>query len=228
MAKSATITLNQLADYLTASPGRRRAIVEDMLDPKPYIVAVYNDASDLMRRYCSAGADAAMVWDDGIAALSNKMQDRTISDGQRQNAKLSFEAASAAMPLTAALAQVGDPLMLKGCAQGMSIEGVQVNVRPDLLLQKDLGGNKPHFGAVKFYFPKTKKLSKERANYAGAILQMYCEQIAGDWYVVDENMCLIVDAFGNAILPAPKHTKRRRDDIANACDEIRIRYESGS
>ncbi|MGH6896000.1 MAG: hypothetical protein ACREJ5_05575 [Geminicoccaceae bacterium] len=223
MTEPPKIGLTQLSEYMVATPGRRRAIVEEINDPKPYIVAVYNDASDLMIRYCSAGSSAQTIANAGLADLHAKASSPTLSDPQRQNARLCIEAIEGAVKMFAGLNLPECEIVpLAQGAPPMMIEGVQVNVRPEAIIRQVVGRNRPGVGAIKFYFPRTKKLSAERAAYMGTILQWYCEHSFAN-SEADHRLCSIIDAVGGKVHAAPKATKRRREDVRGACEEIRIR-----
>jgi len=222
MAEIPKIALTQLSEYLVSTPGRRRAIVDEMNDPRPYIVAVYNDASDLMTRCCYGGDEGEPIAAAGIRQLREKAASAILSDTQRQNARLCIEAVEAAVKMWDALnVQNREFVPLVQGTPPMVVEGVQISVRPEAIVRELNGRNRPNVGAVKFYFPKTKKLSAERAAYMGAILHWFCENLFEN--EADHRCSSVIDVVGGKAYAAPKATKRKRDDIRGACEEIRIR-----
>ncbi|MGC4084425.1 MAG: hypothetical protein QM736_20500 [Vicinamibacterales bacterium] len=95
------------------------------------------------------------------------------------------------------------------------VSGVSISVRPELLVHL----NDAVVGAVKLYFSKTSPLSDERARYGGTILQMAVEmQKSG--HTSDYRNCFIVDVFAKRLHPAPRTSRRRRQDVDAACTEI--------
>jgi hypothetical protein len=74
-------------------------------------------------------------------------------------------------------------------------------------------------GAVKLSYTKTKKVSKEAAQYVGSVLQKYLHQHYPKARVV-ARLCQIVDVFGGRIWTASPATKARMQDIVAACEEI--------
>jgi hypothetical protein len=50
------ISVNKLGEYMTATPLRRRRIIQDQKRPKDYIVPRYTEAQDAIVAYLSATA----------------------------------------------------------------------------------------------------------------------------------------------------------------------------
>lgn len=99
------------------------------------------------------------------------------------------------------------------------IGGLRVNVSHEAILQRE-EGNELWIGGIKFYLSKSKKLGKQRADYAGAIMNWYCEKHLSKLSNADYRCSLLVDLPGDTIHTAPKAKVRNRSNIEAACEEI--------
>jgi hypothetical protein len=70
MATEPRISLNKLGEYLTASPLRRKRIIQDQQDPKSFITTRYSDARDEIVDFLSNG----MIDDEKLFAAAKKLR----------------------------------------------------------------------------------------------------------------------------------------------------------
>ena len=102
----------------------------------------------------------------------------------------------------------------------MSIAGVNVSVRPDVILKDKVTGEVK--GAVKLHFSKTAPLSTKSREYSATALRVYLEE-EGHQHV-DPKKCYVVDVPTQSVSHAPKAFKRKMNDIEAACEEIAARW----
>lgn len=103
----------------------------------------------------------------------------------------------------------------------LDVEGVNVSVYPDLVLEGVDGRGRPTVGAIKLHFPKSHPHTEASAQYVATLLRMHARQAMAERGRVNEDACIVVDVFAGRILTAPRGYKRRWRDIGAACAEIR-------
>jgi hypothetical protein len=215
MRNAPRVTLNALADYLTATAGRRRGIVAEQRRPKTFRVAYYAEAETAISAALAGGLDQTAL-DRGIERVHALPASKEWEIARRQTELDAIEACRAFLREGGAATLPpfsGAPQR----ARQLMINGVSVSVRPDLLVQPAAG---PVTGALKLYFSKSAALTDERARYAGAVLHFYVEQILRPSQQADYRQCFVLDVFARALYAAPRTYRRRRQDIEAACAEI--------
>lgn len=213
------ISLNKLAEYLDATPSRRRQIVKDQQNPQPFIAARYNDARERIIGFIEGGMNGEQ---EMLAAAEDLRQDYNGTDFVRQDRNASADAIEGFLD---ASDQLGiDDFLAEGIDRSisaiMNISGVNISVRPDVILKdKDTGEVK---GAIKFHFSRTSPLSAKSREYSATALRVYLE---GEGHrCVDPNKCYVVDVPTQSVSSAPKAFKRKMNDIEAACEEINARW----
>lgn len=217
------MSLSQLSEYLTAGPSRRKSIIIDAADPKPYIASTYNAASSAISADMLGGAGDNLGLTAQIEALSKKLKS-PLPDWQIQHIKLCLEA----LKIYAASKngwKLGEWEMLPANIgpKSMNIAGVRIGISPEAILRKT-AGNLINIGCLKFYFAKSKPLSKERAAILGAVMHWYAEKHLGGQGLADHKSSIIIDLPGSAVHLAPKAVKTNRKNIEAACEEIVARW----
>jgi hypothetical protein len=212
------ISANKLGEYLTARPARRRAILRDQKRPVAFKAARYVDAyeavttsildpeienEDLMLRAIDLRATSSgSQWQDQDRALSAEMIEEFI--------ELRPE-----LELDRFLCDRVD----RFAEARVRIEGVDVSVRPDVLLTAASGSREPRRGAVKLSFVKTNPLGTDGSEYVATIVRHYLEHAAqGE---VDYRNIFVVDVPSGLVTRAPRAWRARFNDVRAACQEIR-------
>jgi hypothetical protein len=104
----------------------------------------------------------------------------------------------------------------------LSISGVQVSVRPDVILHGTYRG-KPVVGALKFHFAKTNELTEEAGLNVTTVLQQYVsEHLVRGSEIVSARHCAVLDVFSKCWHRAPAAFQMRRRSIEAACQEIAL------
>jgi len=219
------ISLNKLGEYMTAAtPSRRKRIVSDQQTPQPFIVARYKDAREAIVDFIVSGmGDRA-----GLFSLANRLR------RSREGSEFAISDRIASADAIVSFIQAVDDIALGDCiavampgtsSEGMSISGVYVSVRPDIYLRNWVTGE--IVGALKLHFPKTSPLSSAGAEYVATAMRVYMEREKG-CLNFDHRKCFVVDVPTASVTIAPKAHVRKMKDIEAACEEIAIRWASGS
>ena len=219
------ISVNKLGEYMTAGPNRRRRIVRDQRDPKPFIVAMYNEARAAIVRHLLARQE-----DDGIIVEAIDGLSRVAGDDEwkARAAAVSIEALEAYLDMDAEVideaVDVTDP---EGADRRLEFAGVEVSVNPDVLLTTFDRDGRPRVGGVKVYIGKTISLDADAGDYVSTVVRRWV-----DTYLADERrrterrLCRVIDVFGNRVFQAPQAYKRRMDNVSAACEEIALRWSA--
>lgn len=209
------LSLNALAEYLTASAGRRRTIVSEQKRPKTFQVAYYGEAGSAITSSLVSRADEGAL-DRALDRIRTMPVKKTWDIARRETLTEAIEAFRA-MLVDGLFPRLPQMRPSPKRTQALSVNGVSVSVRPELLAQSENG---PATGGVKLYFSKATPLADDRARYASALLHMYFESLAGGADVADSRHCFVLDVLGRRLHGAPRTFRRRREDIGAACAEI--------
>lgn len=214
------ISLNKLGEYLTATPSRRKRIIQDQQDPKPFIAARYSDARAEILQYLAGG----MVDEASLAAAAKRLRlDDSGTEFACQDRLASAEAIENFLEASEQI-ELGDLTVVpveNSASDSMQIGGVSVSMRPDAYLKDPVTGDIK--GAIKLHFPKTTPLTEAAASYVGAATKVFLQQEKKS-PVVDHKKCYVVDVSTQTVTTAPKSHVRKMNDIEAACEEIDARW----
>lgn len=218
------ISVNKLGEYLIASPTRRKRIVEDQQEPKPFIAARYTDAREKIVEYLSENMN-----DDSkiLIAAQNLRVPSGESDFNDQDRRASADAiedfldASENIILDGLIVEAGESTS----SASMKVSHVDITMRPDALLKDQNSGE--IVGCVKLHFPRINPLNNQSAEYVATAMRVYLENIKEN-KKVDPKKCYVVDVPTKTVVTAPKAFKRKMNDIVAACEEINARWRKNS
>lgn len=214
------VAMNSLAEYLTASAGRRRAIIAEQKSPKTFRVAYYADAEDAIIGAIT-GQLSHVPLDSGRAKILVARVSKPWDIARRDTQLEAIESVRTFLQ-TAGADPLRDLSFVRRRMSPLLVGGVAVSVRPELLVEAAAG---VVVGAVKLFFSKGATLNDERSRYAGAILQMAVEGLK-DAQDVDYRRCLVLDVFAQRLHQAPRTSRRRRQDVEAACAEIETMWSA--
>lgn len=212
------ISANKLGEYLVASPSRRRTILQDQKYPDEFKVARYKEATQAISRFLAGGAKDLQILQKAIALLEATSPQTTF---QSQDRELSIQALKAVISNHNQWSFSGLKLA-HGAANvaPLTISGVQVSVRPEIVATSADKKGKLIVGAIKLHLPKTSRPNKDAAQYVTTLLHWHASERLEDQGMPSFNLCKLVDVHGGMIHDAPKAMTRRRTDIDVACQEI--------
>ena len=211
-------SLNALADYLTAPAARRRKIVEEQKRPRPFQVSYYVDAEmPILEVLETLDLDLTPV----RHSINHLSQAPWVKEWDRTRHETCVEALRAFQELALDLpfAELSRQ-RLTGRQRHFNIAGVELSVRPEILLRKEAGDGE--IGAAKLYFSKNEPLTEERAKYAGAVLCQYLQHAFAREGRCSYRACYVVDVFARRVFQAPRTYQRRLQDVKAACAEIAL------
>ncbi|MDP2360629.1 MAG: hypothetical protein Q8O14_07735 [bacterium] len=212
------ISVNKLGEYMVASAARRRGLVRDQKRPRDFIVARYSDAYTAIREFLvSGGADFSSL-DRAISRLETAS---TTSEWQEQDRQLSIEAIEAFIDLSDSLDLANfRATATEGDAPQLTIAGVSVSVRPELLLQGTRPDGNSTAGAIKLCIAKNSPLGIDAGHYVATVVHQYLTDCLRPAALLEPSACIVLDLFAREIYVAPRSFKRKRTDIEAACEEI--------
>lgn len=222
-----TISANKLGEFLvTANPIRRLRILSDQKYPRGVVVPLYRMAKAPLTAYLQNNGQHAEPLLTAIDRL------RLDASGSRWAVKDRLNTADALerILLLAKRLPLEQPIYQYRKAPAkmskLSFSGIDVSVRPDFLLHVTRRGKK-YCGAVKFHYTKAPESTlKERgAQYVASLLYRWLQESAASEYEPRPDLCLSIDVFRGAIIPAPRAISRSLSEIETACQEIAIRWD---
>ena len=212
------ISANKLGEYMTATPSRRRRIIKDQKRPKDYIVPRYTQAQGAIVAYLTATSRNDARLSEAVDRLGSSPAS---SEWDEQRRSLCAEAIQSFLDLVDDLELDGLVLKAGNAEQPrLLIAGVEVSVRPELIVVQSGSRGAPAGGALKLYFSKVNPLGEESGAYVGTMVHQFINEYPTSEGPCDHRLCRVADVFAGRIHSAPRSYVRRRSDIRAACEEI--------
>lgn len=219
--KSPRISVNKLAEYLEATPQRRKAIVFDSKYPKAFKATRYKFARDCMKAYISMESDE----DDLLNAIDELNAKEPESEFQENDINSSVEALEAILETDTTIFEDFEIDAHNEENQLVKISGVAISVNPDLIITSYDDDTKL-YGALKFHISKTNTLSEESQNIVAVMLYLYAEKYLSDLGdKASTKLCFSFDVFNESIVSCPNAYKMRMRKIEAACEEIALWWD---
>lgn len=98
--------------------------------------------------------------------------------------------------------------------------GVDISVRPEIILRGTGKKGAPLIGAVKVHYSKTRPLNQESAGYVSAIAQQFCKEVMPDDGEAYAPYCFVIDLGSMRVYPGVKSTTQRMKDVDAECRNI--------
>src|SRR5690606_14528182 len=110
-------------------------------------------------------------------------------------------------------------------APKLNIAGVDISVRPDVLIRFTRKGKKCT-GALKFHFIKNpdSALTRAGSEYVAALLMRWLEVYGSDGSTPAHTHCLCIDVCRGSAVSAPRSTTKGMNEITAVCQEIAARW----
>lgn len=218
------ISITKLGEYLTTNPLQRQRILEDQKRPPAFQVARYTFAQNSIVRFLSDGANNETLI---VGAIDETDRQVPTTDWDAQRWALCGEALEAFLNGYSGLLTLDGLSITPGDQAGDSIlvHGVEISVRPEVILRgRDRRGN-ALIGAMKIYLSKNNPLGQEAGEYVATVVHRHAEELLkADGETVALKLCLVYDVFARALYTAPRSFQRRRQHIEAACQEIAARW----
>lgn len=212
------ISLNKLGEYMTATPARRRRIVEDQIAPKDFIAARYGDARENISNFIVGD-----ISEENLTQIAEDLRNKSYdSKFISQDKNLSADAIDDFLEISDQL-PTGYKYEKAPANEKSTLElsGVDVSIRPDAYIKND---NNEVVGAVKLHFPKSNPLTTTSGEYVATALKTFVQKNVSK--PIDPKLCLVVDVPSASVISAPKAGKKRMIDLEAACEEIDARWKA--
>lgn len=210
------MSVNKLGEYLHASPGRRRRILQDQRRPPRVAVIRYTEAENAIAESIARRFDPEPL-DIATRKLSGTTP-KSASDATRikccLEAMSKYRKMDIASPLLGATAhRPSEP------ARHLCVKGLDISVRPELVVVRS-DGREARVGLVKLHFPKSHPLDDLAASLVGAIATKYADERLASLGRVDHRLVLVVDVGSGRVHIAPRAVTRALKDVEAGCEEI--------
>ncbi|MGR3484389.1 MAG: hypothetical protein ACU0BF_03530 [Paracoccaceae bacterium] len=202
---------------MTASIPRQRRIIRDQKFPPDYLRTYYREAQEAVASSLASELDNLAVVERQIEILN---QQEPGSVGTQRRLASNVDALEAFLDMVDDINLMGaTPQLAPNDAPKLRLQNVDISVRPEVVLRVE-GRVGPQVGALKVHFPKTNSLNEVSAGYVSAVLQEWSEaNLAGDASVYGP-LCMVVDVGGRSFYEGVRSTRRRMQDIRDACSTI--------
>lgn len=213
------ISINQLADFSTATESRKKSILKQQKKPNPFLIPWYQLAKSKMKKSIVAKGDLEPI-DLGIEELNSR---KPKSNRQVIDRQVSIEALRLfkEVRLPQMLKDFPYEIVKKGKIKSIYINGVEVIISPDVIYRVRINGQK-FLGGVKLHVAKGNIFDNKQLRYISTLIYQYLNEIiAEDDEEVLKELCLSFDIFGQRVISAPRNIHKCLYDIREYCDEIK-------
>jgi hypothetical protein len=198
---------------MIAPPPRQRTIIRDQKYPSDYKGPYHREALEVISSCLGNGLTDLSSLDRQISILRQKVP-ATPQAQIRINTNI--EAIEAFENMLDEIRLDGLDLSLApNSAPPLIIRNVEISVRPEIVVHA-----KGKSGAFKIHLSKTFSLDEKAAGYISALMQEWCTQNSYDVGPPDGNLCRVLDIGSRRFYPGVKSTRRRIQDIEQACETI--------
>ncbi len=224
------VSANQIAEYLGASPTRRKRIIQEARFPKTSIVALYDKSREGLVNFLN---------DDNrsfkhLSAVREHLEKRKLRENAsvwlKRDSDSSIEALEA---FQAAYNKLGFAKYLCEAVHGkqppLALWPTKVSVALDLIVRKPVMGGKDRIGGALFLFSKGEASTNsrvERSKIIAGLIYTYCGTALSGLGDPDPALCWAVDVFGHTSHRPPGTFAAKLKYVADASEEIATRWKT--
>lgn len=218
------ISVNQLADFMLAKAARQRQIIRNQKFKQDFLVVYYKEASEAISLCLASHLTDLFVIENAITSLEQKKPDKL---GTQRRLASNLGALEAFQNMFDDI-NFGDasPELGEQSPPRLTYHGVEISVRPEIVLKMNGKGGKPLVGAVKIYMSRTTPLTDVSAGYISAILQEHCRRNLSHLGDFSAALCFAIDVAAKHVFPGVKSTAARLKDVEAACQNIGALWDS--
>jgi hypothetical protein len=222
------LSANQLAEYLKATPPRRKAIVKEAKFPKTSVVAQYKGAREGISRYiCSPERDPSILTST-LLSLAEKEARESATPWTKDDARRSAEAIETfRKSLNALGVDKLDCRPVAGSQPNIQIGGVEISVNLDATTHRLVKGV-DRVGGVILMFSKASETSgtkrAERCKVSAVLALLFAKEHLGYLGEPDQALCYSLDVLQGRAYPAPNSYKTMLGHMQDSCEEIGLRW----
>lgn len=220
--KEPRLSAKMLCEYAEASALTRATIIKDCKFHKPFISARYNDAEEFATEYFSKAID----YPETLKRQGEDLKKKSLNLLDETKAKNALACSYALGQLFKMSEQLDifRSYILRAednKSRKMKLGEVQISIRPELMICDNVELN--YCGFIKFYFGKTKPLTKTIAENMACLGKYYFKHQEGLDF--NSKQCFVIDVCANRIYTAPKTFKRTIAQLEACCFEIKDRWD---
>lgn len=212
---SPRISVNKLAEYVQATPTRRRAILKNLKADKDYFKLYYSEVRNILSSYFKSGYDNSIL-DKLIDKIQKKKGTSDWDDKDNPNSILALQCLKdTTLPdLTDYDISSSDDKM-----DHVMVAGVKVLIRPEFYLTNKFSKK---IGGIKLHLAKTEgnRLNLPGMQYVAVMIKYGFLNHGYTESEIDNNGCFSIDVFEKNFGTAPKAYKRTLATLTASCQEI--------
>ncbi|MFP2957613.1 hypothetical protein ACLEPN_07200 [Myxococcus sp. 1LA] len=215
------VSVNQLGQYLTATPSLRKRIIQGQKHPVDPQYLRYPAAAQAIIEFLCEGRDEVILRYHQRRLLNAQPE----SDYDAHRLALCAEALQRCLVSAEGLATQAIASPVDSDLPPLALAGVDISVRPDVLLRSVDTQGLMRSGLWKLYFSKHTPLDERSGQYIATVLQRYAEERLEQRGPVDSRLVGVFDVFAGRLFQAPRAQQRRMNDVRLACEEIAARWD---
>lgn len=216
-AKPPSISANKLAEFIFAGPARQRQILKDQKFPSDFKGMYYREASESISRVITGNLEDLSPLENQKDILEQVVTDKA---GTQRRVDANIDAIEAFETILDDIKLGGaTPSLASHAPEKLTVQGVKISVRPDVLLAKP-GKAGMLIGGVKLHFPRNYALGEDGAAIVSALINEWCRQCRADDGTPAGELCMVIDVGSRKAYPGVKATAARMKAVDAACQNI--------
>ena len=221
-----TISANQLAEYLLASPAKRQTIIRNAKFPPVAIVTRYKKAKEAIGNFLADDARNKRILYDIEASLKETEQSSKGS-WERDDARLSIEVLQHFCSFIGNNALAAIRFSKPNGKSNLSINDVSIKISLNLLAHSSSKSG-DRVGGLILQTSKTitsASVREEHGRNVATLIWLLVNEKYNSLGEPDKKICIALDVFGKNMWTTPTSYKRRTNDINAACTEIKMFWD---
>jgi hypothetical protein len=224
MNKKFIISINQLADFSSATNAKKRSIIRQQKEPNKFLVAWYQLPKSRIKKSIENNCDLDPIL-KGIEELKLRKPEKPRQVLDRQ---VSIEALSRFinLKLPSMLRNRAYEIIKKVDSKSILLYDGEIIISPDVIFRIRING-KTFLGGVKVHISKNNVFDYIQSKYISSLIYKYLEEVvAKPGEEVLEDLCLSIDIFGERVISAPKNISKSLAEIELLCGEIKTYWDA--
>lgn len=221
------ISINPLAEYLEATPARRRAIIKEQLNPSTIKTFRYQLAKARIKKSVALSGNLKPV-KAGMEELKKRKPEKDRQKSDIVNSILALERYSNMALHRLILENKLEIIRVK--QKHLTFQGISVTISPEVVFRVTIDGVK-QIGACKLHVSKGKPFSTKQSKLVSALIELYLSNcIAAEDEMVNPVLCFCLDPFAGTTINSNNKIGLDMAVVKKLCDEIKqaMAEEGGS
>lgn len=219
MKQDIKLSINPLAEFVSASPNRKASIIKAQKKPNPFITSWYRSPKSIMGKFYRDPSNTDII-EKGLKQLKEKKPSTRRQASEKQGG---IEILERFIRMNVPKCFKEENVeFLKPAMKSILNYGVEVITSPELLFKVEHDG-KWRYGAVKFHASKSGRFTRTQAGIVSTVLNMYLKRYVAAYdpdAEVAPEYCLCVDVFNEIITNASGDSRSNELAINQACLEV--------